>query len=280
MEPTLSSTELQASSMLFLPTADRRRRTSDTEVPLPLSPGQAAIDQQARRAPHGVRMTDDMAAFRPRRRSEMVNRAMNLTLAVVALLLVSPLMLIIAALVKLTSRGPVLYVQTRVGIDRRSRGTLAMFDRRGQDHGGKTFRIYKFRSMRMDAEARTGAVWATADDPRVTPLGRILRKSRLDELPQLFNVVRGDMNIVGPRPERPSIFVKLREDIVEYPLRQRAKPGITGLAQISQSYDACLDDVRNKVRYDLEYLEKQSLAEDVRIMLKTVPVVLFRKGGW
>ena len=280
MELPMSAAEVSSQNMLFLPTSDRRRRSSDVEVPIVATPGQAALVQQRRRAAGAPEISAEMAAFRPRRRSEMLNRAMNLSLAVLALIIVSPVMLLVAMLIKLTSRGPVLYVQTRVGIDRRARGTIAMFDRRGHDHGGKTFRIYKFRSMRVDAEAGTGAVWATANDPRVTPLGKILRKSRLDELPQLFNVVLGDMNIVGPRPERPSIFVRLREDITEYPLRQRAKPGITGLAQISQNYDACIDDVRNKVRYDLEYLKNQSFAEDLRIMLKTVPVVLFRKGGW
>jgi lipopolysaccharide/colanic/teichoic acid biosynthesis glycosyltransferase len=134
--------------------------------------------------------------------------------------------------------------------------------------------------MYLDAERLSGAVWATQHDPRVTPLGRFLRTCRLDELPQLFNVIKGDMNIVGPRPERPGIFARLRQDISDYPLRQRAKPGITGWAQINHRYDACLDDVREKVRYDLEYLERQSLAEDLRIMVKTVPVMLFRKGGW
>ena len=135
------------------------------------------------------------------------------------------------------------------------------------------------RCIRMWWNA-SGAVWAAQNDARVTPLGKFLRASRLDELPQLWNVVKGDMNIVGPRPERPSIFARLRDDIAEYPLRQRARPGITGLAQISQSYDSCMDDVRNKVCYDLEYLSRQSLAEDMRIMLKTVPVMLFKKGGW
>ena len=129
-----------------------------------------------------------------------------------------------------------------------------------------------------DAE-KNGAVWATKNDPRITPIGRVLRKTRLDELPQLFNVLRGDMNIVGPRPERPSIFLRLSQDIPEYRMRQRAKPGITGLAQISQAYDSCLDDVRNKVRYDLEYISRQSLAEDLRIMIKTVPVMLLRRGA-
>ena len=121
--------------------------------------------------------------------------------------------------------------------------------------------------------AHSGAVWATQNDPRVTPVGRFLRQYRLDEIPQLLNVLRGEMNIVGPRPERPTIFAELREHITEYPLRQRAKPGITGLAQINHHYDRSLDDVRTKVRFDLEYIRRRSLGEDLRIMLKTVPVV-------
>ena len=108
--------------------------------------------------------------------------------------------------------------------------------------------------MRVDAEAHSGAVWATQNDPRVTPVGRFLRQYRLDEIPQLLNVMRGEMNIVGPRPERPTIFAELREHIKEYPQRQRAKPGITGLAQIYHHYDRSMDDVRTKVRFDLEYI--------------------------
>jgi lipopolysaccharide/colanic/teichoic acid biosynthesis glycosyltransferase len=123
-------------------------------------------------------------------------------------------------------------------------------------------------------------VWATEGDARVTPIGRLMRKLRVDELPQLFNVINGDMNIVGPRPERPSIFSRLCVDVADYPLRQRTKPGITGWAQINQSYDTSLDDVRRKVRYDLEYLQRKGVREDLRIMAKTVPVVLFRRGGW
>ena len=111
-------------------------------------------------------------------------------------------------------------------------------------------------------------------------MGRFLRQYRLDEIPQLLNVMRGEMNIVGPRPERPTIFAELREHIKEYPLRQRAKPGITGLAQIYHHYDRSLDDVRTKVRFDLEYIRRQSLREDLRIMLRTIPVILFRRGGW
>jgi len=122
-------------------------------------------------------------------------------------------------------------------------------------------------------------VWATKGDQRVTPIGRIMRKCRVDELPQLLNVIRGEMNVVGPRPERPSIFARLSEDIEEYSIRQRAKPGITGLAQISHGYDRTIDDVRKKVHYDLQYLQRQSLAADVSIMARTLPVMLFGRGA-
>jgi len=216
----------------------------------------------------------------PRSRSAIANRVVNVTLAILAIIVLAPVFVIVALLVRLTSPGPILYTQTRVGIDRRSRRALALYDRRARDAGGSVFTIYKFRSMYVDAERASGVVWAKPDDPRVTPVGRFLRKMRLDELPQLFNVLKGDMNIVGPRPERPSIVAQLRKDISEYGLRHRAKPGITGLAQISHAYDQSLDDVRQKIRYDLEYLRRQSVAEDVRIMLKTVPVMLFKRGGW
>jgi lipopolysaccharide/colanic/teichoic acid biosynthesis glycosyltransferase len=220
------------------------------------------------------------AGIEPRTRSEVLNRSVNVLIAALALALLSPILFLVAIAVRLTSRGPVLYKQTRVGLDRRRARVDALFDRRKEDNGGRIFTIYKFRSMYVDAEATSGAVWATREDPRVTPVGRFLRRTRLDELPQLVNVIKGDMNIVGPRPERPSIFARLREDITEYPLRQRARPGITGWAQINHTYDASIEDVRTKVRYDLEYLQRQSLAEDLKIMVKTVPVMLFKKGGW
>jgi lipopolysaccharide/colanic/teichoic acid biosynthesis glycosyltransferase len=186
----------------------------------------------------------------------------------------------LALLVKLTSKGPILYKQSRVGIDRRRTTTIWHFDRRSHDHGGKLFRMYKFRTMVVDAEPDGRAVWAARKDPRVTPIGAFLRRTRLDELPQLYNVLRGDMNIVGPRPERPSIFERLRDDIPEYSQRQRVKPGITGWAQINQGYDASIEDVRRKVRYDLEYVGRQGIVEDFRIMLMTLPVMILRRGGW
>jgi lipopolysaccharide/colanic/teichoic acid biosynthesis glycosyltransferase len=209
-----------------------------------------------------------------------VNRALNLVLALAALLVLLPVMLLIALLVRLTSRGPVLYTQTRVGVDRREPLDISRNHRRERNLGGCPFTIYKFRTMRVDAEQGSGAVWAQQRDPRVTAVGGLLRQYRLDELPQLFNVLKGEMNIVGPRPERPTIFAELREHIAEYPLRQRAKPGITGLAQINHHYDRSLEDVRTKVHYDLEYIRRQSVAEDLRIMLKTLPVILLRRGGW
>ena len=217
-----------------------------------------------------------------RERSERLNRIVNVALAAILLALLSPVLLLVALAVKLTSPGPVFYRQTRIGIDRRrSRHSGASpYDRRVRDLGGAVFVIYKFRSMCADAERGTGAVWARQRDPRVTPVGRVLRKTRLDELPQLVNVLRGDMNIVGPRPERPSIVDRLRTDIVEYPLRQLARPGITGWAQVNQCPDASLDDVRMKVRYDLEYLSRQGMVEDVRIMVRTIPVIFFRRTGW
>jgi lipopolysaccharide/colanic/teichoic acid biosynthesis glycosyltransferase len=132
--------------------------------------------------------------------------------------------------------------------------------------------------MRVNAE-RAGAVWATKSDPRITTLGKVLRKTRIDEIPQLINVLLGDMNIVGPRPERPILVSQLREQIREYALRHRAKPGITGWAQINHSYDACLEDVRTKVRFDLEYLQRQSVTEDLRIMARTIPVMILRRGA-
>ena len=218
--------------------------------------------------------------FEPRSRSESLSRAFNLLLALLMTLVASPLLVITAVAVRVTSRGPVLYTQTRVGIDRRWNRTRALHDRRREDLGGIPFTIYKFRSMRVDAESNGEAVWAKKNDDRVTRIGSVLRKSRLDELPQLFNVIRGDMNIVGPRPERPSIFLRLREQIDEYPVRQRVKPGITGLAQVCNPYDASIDDVRRKVAFDIEYMRRQSLIQDIAIMLRTIPVMLFRIGGW
>jgi len=212
-------------------------------------------------------------------RSERAQRVLNVWAAAFLLALSAPLMLVIAALIKLTSPGPVLYVQPRVGLNRRNGGRPVGNCRRRLDAGGKLFRMYKFRTMRADAGS--GAqVWAAPDDPRVTAVGGVLRRYRLDELPQLVNVLRGDMNLVGPRPEQPEIFARLRQDIDHYAERQRVRPGITGWAQVNHSYDRSTDDVRRKLELDLEYLHRQSVQEDLKIMLRTVPVVVFKQGAW
>jgi len=210
-------------------------------------------------------------------------RVLNIAVSLVLLALTSPLMLIIAFLIKATSPGPVLYNQPRVGLDRRGsndrrdtgkRGT----GRRDSDSGGKVFTIYKFRTMAVEGGA-SAQVWASPDDPRITRIGDLLRKYRLDELPQLFNVLRGEMNLVGPRPEQPVIFKDLRAKISSYQTRQRVLPGITGWAQVNNAYDQCLDDVRRKVDLDLEYIEQASVAKDLAIMAKTLPVMVFKKGA-
>jgi len=212
-------------------------------------------------------------------RAEGTRRGLNILVAGAGMVLAAPLMLCIAALIKLTSRGPVLYAQSRVGLDRRWLRPASANGRRQSDHGGQPFTIYKFRTMRVNGNS-DAQVWAQLDDPRVTPLGRVLRKYRLDELPQLFNVLRGDMNVVGPRPEQPQIFADLRHQIDGYAWRQRVRPGITGWAQINLHYDTSVDSVRKKIAYDLEYLARQSVLEDLRIMLRTVPVVMFKRGAW
>lgn len=207
-------------------------------------------------------------------------RILNVLVAAIGLAICAPLMFLIAVLTMLTSPGPVLYVQPRVGLDRRERRLNMERCRRLTDQGGKPFRIYKFRTMVTDGSRKPNQTWATPDDPRVTPIGRLLRQYRLDELPQLINVLRGDMNIVGPRPEQPEIFAALRPRIERYAERQTVHPGITGWAQINQRYDRSIDDVRRKLDFDLEYIQRRSLFEDLRIMLRTIPVVIFRRGAW
>jgi exopolysaccharide biosynthesis polyprenyl glycosylphosphotransferase len=187
--------------------------------------------------------------------------AYSMVLALIALIPGLPIMLVVAILVRLTSRGPVLFRQTRVG------------------HNGAIFTMYKFRSMREDAEAKTGAIWSAKNDPRATPLGRWLRTLRLDELPQLFNVVRGDMSIVGPRPERPEFVSVLREKIPYYVQRLCVRPGITGLAQISYKYGDTIEDTIVKLEYDLYYIKNLSWSLDMYIIFHTAKTMLFGRGS-
>ncbi len=210
-------------------------------------------------------------------RHEGARRALNVAVAAIGLVLAAPVMLGVAVAVKLSSPGPIFYRQRRVGLCTRS--THGGNHRRKVDLGGKPFTIYKFRTMRVAKPGQDVQVWASNNDPRITPIGGFLRRTRLDELPQLWNVLIGDMNIVGPRPEQPEIFQNLRNEVPSYSARQRVRPGITGRAQITLAYDSCVDDVRKKVAADLEYIESQSFLEDLRIMALTAPVMVFRKGS-
>ncbi len=262
------------SSTSALPLGPEERR----EPPLPV--------RRTRRSPQvGPSSTLDArldAEERARRRWGSVSdrnvRRLNVLVAALGLVAAFPLMLLIGLAVRLTSRGPVLYRQKRVGHDRRRfQGPGMENGRRRADRGGRIFTMYKFRTMYVGRA--NPQVWATPDDPRITPVGRILRRYRLDELPQLFNVLRGDMNIVGPRPEQPEIFLELRRQVEGYQQRQTVLPGITGWAQVNHHYDQCLDDVRRKVGLDLEYIRRRSPTEDLRIMARTLPVMVKRKGS-
>ncbi len=215
-------------------------------------------------------------------------RRLNVLVAAVGIVVLLPLMGLIALAVRLTSSGPILYSQERVGRDRRR--SRRQESRRGQadpdislrehDAGGQVFTMYKFRTMSArSSESGSREVWATPEDCRITPVGAVLRAYRLDEIPQLFNVLLGDMNVVGPRPEQPAIFQELRGQVERYPERQIVLPGITGWAQVSHPYDQSLDDVRRKVEFDLEYIRRRSPVEDLRIMARTLPVMVGRQGS-
>ena len=221
----------------------------------------------------------NMVEVRPRlRRRDVACRLLNVAVASVGILVTAPLMVVIAVIIKLSSPGPVIYSQPRVGLDRRRfRADEPVSHRRRSDHGGRVFTIYKFRTMRA-AKPGAAQTWAGKNDPRITWVGHFLRATRLDELPQFFNVLRGDMNIVGPRPEQPAIFEELHSELGwRYRTRQRVLPGITGLAQVKQGYDTDLEGVKTKVALDLEYIGERSATNDLAIMAKTVPVMVFRK---
>jgi lipopolysaccharide/colanic/teichoic acid biosynthesis glycosyltransferase len=252
----------------------RQKRAGGREADLRI------IDLAERGAP-GFR-----AAVEDRPRSLAHKNVADRIVAILALLLLSPLLLAVAAAIRLSSTGPIVYRQVRIGMNRRTSFRPAgraspyydVYDRRTLDLPGRPFIIYKFRTMVDRAEDGLGPIWAQKHDPRVTRVGRLLRRLRLDELPQLFNVLKGDMSIVGPRPERPTFIRDLVEEIPEYALRLRVKPGITGLAQVNQAYDTCIADVREKVRYDLEYVRHLSAWNDAKILVRTVGVVLSMRG--
>ena len=190
-----------------------------------------------------------------------LKRVADIAISIIGLELLIPLYPVIAIAIKLTAPGPVLYKQERVGIN------------------GQTFHMLKFRSMYSDAETGIGPVWAEANDSRITPVGRFLRKTRLDELPQLFNVLWGNMSFIGPRPERPHFVSMFKDQIPSYVERLRVKPGITGWAQVHLNYDRNIEDVKLKTRYDLYYIENMSVLMDFTIILRTFRTVLLGKGA-
>ena len=192
-----------------------------------------------------------LASLLLRHRFLLVKEVFDRLLALVGLVVFLPLLALLATLVKLSSRGPAFFIQQRVGKD------------------GSTFGILKLRTMVFDAEQATGPIWAQANDPRITRLGRFLRFSHLDEVPQLLNVIRGEMSLVGPRPERPVFVEQFRHQIPNYEARLTVKPGITGLAQVSHHYDETLRDVKRKLAFDLLYIKKMCLMVDIAILFLT-----------
>jgi lipopolysaccharide/colanic/teichoic acid biosynthesis glycosyltransferase len=202
-------------------------------------------------------------------------RFLDVTLSLAALIATFPINILIALAIRLDSRGPIYYAQERVGLNRRKRDqAIDGVDRRKVIGYGRPIKVYKFRSMIVNAESSTGPVWALRQDPRATRVGRVLRQLHLDELPQFYNVLRGEMTIVGPRPERPQLVSKLVAELPEYALRTRVLPGITGLAQIRNGYDDSMESVVRKVQYDLYYMRNSSLLLDIEIMASTAAVLV------
>ncbi len=191
--------------------------------------------------------------------SNKVKRCVDILVASILLVLTTPLLLLVAATIKLTSHGPLLFSQTRVGFE------------------GKNFILYKFRTMTVSAE-QDGAQWAVPDDPRILPVGGFLRRTRIDELPQCWNILKGDMSIIGPRPERPEFTTNLANKIPYYNLRHVIKPGLTGWAQVCYPYGASVEDALRKLQYDLYYIKNHSVIFDLNILMRTILVTLRRSG--
>ncbi|MCZ7603607.1 MAG: sugar transferase [Melioribacteraceae bacterium] len=210
---------------------------------------------------YGFPLIDIMPQLMPEWEKK-IKRLMDIGISLAFLVFTAPLTLLTAIAIKLDSKGPIFYKQERSGLN------------------GKVFKIYKFRSMINDAEKASGPIWSMKDDPRITRVGKIMRKLRLDEIPQVINVLKGEMSFVGPRPERPFFVEKLAEEIPLYKRRLRVRPGITGWAQVKHKYDESIEDVKAKLRYDLFYIENMSLRMDLKIIFRTVFVVLFGKGHY
>lgn len=227
----------------------------------------------------------------PPRPTSYTRRAFDVAGSIFLIVVLSPVLVALVIAVKLSSPGPVIYRQTRVGINLRA-GAERRFgpraahsserrraERRVIASAGRLFRIMKFRTMVDGAESTRGPIWASKNDARITAVGRFLRRTRLDELPQLFNVLAGEMTFIGPRPERPFFVERFRRLIPEYAERLTVPPGITGLAQVEHKYDASVEDVRLKLEFDLRYLRNRGFAKDLKIVAKTVLVVFSGAGA-
>ena len=210
---------------------------------------------------YGIPLIDIMPELMPEWEKKL-KRLSDIFISLLILMVTLPLNILVALAIKSDSRGPVFFKQERSGM------------------GNKNFNIYKFRSMYQDAEKHTGPVWSQKDDPRVTRVGKLIRKLRIDEVPQMFNVLKGEMSLVGPRPERPYFVEQLSEQIPYYKRRLKVRPGITGWAQVKHKYDESIEDVKVKLRYDLFYIENMSLRMDIKILARTILVILFGKGHY
>ncbi len=208
---------------------------------------------------YGFPLIDIMPQLMPEWEKKL-KRMLDIFASLFILLVSSPVVIATAIAIKIDSRGPVFYKQERSGLN------------------GRPFKMIKFRSMVQDAEKLSGPVWSQKDDPRITKVGRFVRKVRIDEIPQMINVLKGEMSLVGPRPERPFFVEKLSKEIPLYKRRLKVRPGVTGWAQVKHKYDESIEDVKNKLRYDLFYIENISLRLDIQILMRTVFVVLFGKG--
>ena len=210
---------------------------------------------------YGVPLIDVMPQLMPEWEKKL-KRLIDIIVSLVILIITLPVTIITALAIKIDSDGNIFFKQERCGIN------------------GKIFKIYKFRSMKKDAEKTTGPVWSQKDDPRITRIGKFIRRVRIDEIPQMINVLNGEMSIIGPRPERPYFVEKLSQQIPYYKRRLKVRPGITGWAQVKHKYDETIEDVKIKLRYDLFYIENMSLRMDFKILFRTIFVVLLGKGHY
>jgi len=220
----------------------------------------------------------------------LIKRGIDIFGASIGLILSLPFFIFVPLAIKIDSAGPILYKQKRIGRNRREKerrrnpvhngGERRREERRRENLWGSPFYLYKFRTMRENAEKKSGPVWATPNDPRITKVGRLLRKTRIDEIPQFINVLKGEMSLVGPRPERPYFVKDLQEKVPEYPARLLIKPGLTGPAQIECGYDSSVEDVKKKVKLDIDYVHNGSLIKDLKIIFSTVGVLITGKGAY